>query len=267
MFEEKIRMFMRSQHMYKPGDKILAGISGGKDSLMLGLVMKYIVERDDVEAEFLHINFGQPGSELVEAYVKRFSKDLGIKLHVYRFKEDWGVGFPEIATVLRKNACSLCSQMLRYYLLYFGRDYDVVATAHNLDDIVSFLLYNAATGNTSYSSSLKPVLDTIIGVKKVKPFYYVPEERLADEAKKRGITPVPTGCPSEDEAPTVRIRRFLKEMEREVPGFRKNLLRTLIRIGTPTDSAPNKCERCGMPSYGRICSVCRMRDRIKKIVS
>ncbi|NPA86442.1 MAG: hypothetical protein GXO00_00315 [Candidatus Diapherotrites archaeon] len=261
-FEEKIRMFMRSQRMYWPGARILSGISGGKDSLMLAVVLKHVSEVDDVSVELLHLNFGQKGSELLEKHVERFASELGLPLKVWRLEDEWGMRFDELVSRLRGNPCAICSTLLRYYLLYLGRDYDAVATGHNLDDVVSFYLYNAMTGNVSFSSTLRPVLKTSVGPLKIRPFFYVREEKIAEEAKKRGIVSFPTGCPSEEEAPTVLLRRFLKDFERRVPGARKNLLRFFLEKTEPPKEPPNRCEICGMPTSGRICAVCKMKKRL-----
>ena len=263
-FEEKIRMFMRSQRMYGPGDRILAGISGGKDSMMLAVVLSYVAEKDDVEVELLHLNFGQPGSELLEKHVRRFAEELGLPIRVWRMKDEWGITFPELLARLRGNPCGVCSTLLRYYLLYFGKEYDAIATGHNLDDIVSFMLYNAMTGNVRYSATLRPVVTTFFGNKKVRPFFYVPEERLAEEAKRRGIKSLPTGCPSEEEAPTVVLRKFLREFEKRVPGARKSLLKFFLSLDVEgREGGPRACERCGMPASGRVCAVCKMKERVR----
>ncbi len=262
-FEEKIRMFMRSQRMYRPGDRILAGISGGKDSMMLAVVLKHVSEVDDVSVELLHLNFGQRGSDVLERYVVKFAEELGLPIKVWRLEDEWGMKFDELVRKVKGNPCSVCSTLLRYYLLWFGKEYDVVATGHNLDDMVSFYLFNAMTGNTRYSSTLRPVVKTSVGPLKVRPFFYVPEEKIAEEARKRGIVSFPTGCPSEDEAPTVRIRGFLKEIEKRTPGARKGLLKFFLSVTPPPEgNAPRRCEVCGMPSSGRLCAVCRMKKKV-----
>ncbi len=228
--------------------------------MMLAVVLKYVSTVDDVSVELLHLNFGQKGSKRLEEHVSRFAEELELPLRIWRFEEEWGMSFDELVQRVGGNPCSICSTLLRYYLLWFGKEYDVVATGHNLDDMVSFYLYNTMTGNTRFSSTLRPVVRTSVGPLKVRPFFYVPEERIAEEARSRGIVSFPTGCPSEEEAPTVRIRRYLKELESSVPGARKNLLRFFLSVTPPPQEKElNRCEICGMPTSGRICSVCRMK--------
>ena len=256
-------MFMRSQRMYKPGDRILAGISGGKDSMMLAVVLKHVSEVDDVSVELLHLNFGQKGSDLLEKHVINFANKLDLPIRIWRLEEEWGMKFDELVSRLGGNPCSVCSTLLRYYLLWVGKEYDVIATGHNLDDIVSFYLYNTMTGNTRFSTTLRPVIKSYVSPLKVKPFFYVPEERIAEEAKSRDIVSLPTGCPSEEEAPTVKIRKYLRDLEKQVPGARKNLLKFFLSV-TPTEErkAVNRCKICGMPTSGNICAVCKMKIKL-----
>lgn len=266
MFEEKVRLYMRSQNMYGRNSNIFSGISGGKDSLALAEVLNYIREKDGVSVTLLHLNFGQKGSNILEKYVERFADERSLPIHIWRLEDDWGLTFDELSRRTKKNPCSLCSQLLRYYLLYipWKKGADVVATGHNLDDIASFVLYNVMTGSQRYSDGLRPVVKTVVGVLKVKPFFFMKEEKIAEYVKQKNITPVPTGCPSEDEAPTVMLRRVLKEIERKTPGARKNIVKFFLNNKVVESKPPNRCKMCGMPSSGDVCSVCRLRMKVER---
>lgn len=70
--------------MIADGDRILVGLSGGKDSLclleMLAMRMKIFKPRFEVEA--LHVRMDNIDYESNTSYLENFASSLGVKLHI-----------------------------------------------------------------------------------------------------------------------------------------------------------------------------------------
>lgn len=252
---EKVVLFVKSQGMIKRGEKVLVAISGGIDSAFTAHSLAKAFE-----IGLFHIDLGIEGfSEESRKAVEKLAEDLGAPLFIYDLKKEWGLSLPEIAEKLGQSTCSVCGTIKRYYLLYAAAKYGykVIATGHNLDDIVSFLIYSAGTGQRA---ALSPITETALGIRKIKPLYYFTEEKIEKYAKNLPYTKA--SCPFGENAPTKILRRCLKDIETVRPGFRKTLLNFFIGKMDRVKTMPNKCKYCGMPSSGSVCSVCRMRIKL-----
>ncbi len=60
---EKVRQFIEKQHMIEAGDRILAGVSGGADSVCMLFVLSKLRELLDFELQVIHIEHGIRGEE------------------------------------------------------------------------------------------------------------------------------------------------------------------------------------------------------------
>ena len=132
--------------LIKEGDKVLLGLSGGKDSILLATILAYMQRHAPFKFEFkaLTVDYGRGGEY---EYIFEYCQKLGIPYELYR---------TDIYEILEQNKregtiyCSFCSRMRRGALyskaLEYG--YNKLALAHHLDDAAeSFfmnLTYNGA---------------------------------------------------------------------------------------------------------------------------
>ena len=252
--------------MWKEGSRVMVGVSGGKDSMLTLHVLSAIREKENIEVAAFHLDLSIPdySSPSLDT-IRKYTEDNDVPLFTYSLSKEWGMSLGEIAETLGRKPCSLCGLLKRYYLLKTAvkEGFDVVATGHNMDDILSFFLYNAATGGKRYFPSLLPKVKTIVGVIKVRPLYYLDENRIRKEVEALQVPYFPGKCPFSSMAPTGKIRKFLQEMEEERPGFKKTLLKFFLDVARQTPAEkPGKCKICGMPSSGEVCSVCKIKMKL-----
>ena len=120
--------------MVRGGDKILLGLSGGKDSLALAHVLKHMqnVTPEKFEFKAVTLSYGM-GEDY--AYLTRHCAEHGIEHDVI----DSSI-FEISKDKIRKNSsfCSFFSRMRRGYLYTYalGHGFNKLAIAHHLDDAV-----------------------------------------------------------------------------------------------------------------------------------
>lgn len=124
--------------MISDGDKILVGLSGGKDSLclleLLSERMRITHPRFSVEA--VHIRMENINYESDTSYLEQFAKECGVRLHVITTKfEEKDSSTP---------ACFLCSWHRRKQLFNFAQanNFNKIALGHHMDDIIHTAMLN-----------------------------------------------------------------------------------------------------------------------------
>jgi uncharacterized protein (TIGR00269 family) len=109
---------------------------------------------------------------------------------------------------------------------------------------------------------LEPTHDRF--VRKVKPLYRTSEYETAAYSFFRGIDYIVDECPNSLGASQLLYKDMLNRLEASSPGSKLNFVQEFLRRGrgalaqsAPTEP-PVDCERCGMPSFGGVCSFCRL---------
>ncbi len=251
----KVKAFLFGSGLLRKGERIAIAVSGGKDSMALAHMLR------DLNPVLFHINLGiGEYSRVSLETVRSFAEEHDLDLHVYDLKAEWGFSVPEIAEKLGKAPCAVCGTIKRYYQNRFAYENGfVLATAHTLDDVASFLVNSLTTGRVV---RIEPVLPEGPGrARKVKPLFYIKETAILSYVRENRVPHVSIRCPF-SRAPARIIREALQEVERMRPGSMKALVKTINRLAPEKNEEPRRCIYCGMPASGRVCSICRIRQRL-----
>jgi len=244
--------------------------SGGKDSAVVAWILAKYAGDLGIEVGLMHIDLGIPTySKNTRKAVEELADTLNVPLYVHEIEREWGMPLPGIVGRLRKAPCYVCGILKRYYqnVLPGPLGYNVVATGHNLDDSVGFIINNFITGQIEYIPKLSPVLpETELTVRKIKPLFWIQGSEALKYAEKNGIPYTPCRCPFQQPAPTFRIRQAFDDIEKMRPGAKKSFVKNAMRLAESrkniNERRPNKCRYCGAPTSGKICAVCKIKIRL-----
>jgi uncharacterized protein (TIGR00269 family) len=264
-FTRQVERAVRRQRMLAPTDRVLVAVSGGKDSLALWDVLAGLGY--DTTGLYLAQGIGEYSARSRQL-VETFAATRGFPLQVVDFaEEDGGMTVPAVAALTRRSPCAACGTLKRHYFDRAARDggFDVLATGHNLDDEAARLLGNVLHWQRDHLARQRPVLEPTHAafVRKVKPLYLLSEYETASYAFLRGIDYVVDECPNAAGATQLLYKDVLGRLEAASPGTKAGFVREFLRTGQPafaaeTTPAAGTCERCGMPSFGEVCSHCAL---------
>lgn len=258
--------------MIKNGDLVCVAVSGGKDSLALLHILHKMSKTHNFEIKVATIDEGIPGyrNESLEI-VRNFCSTLNVEYKIYSYKELFDLTIDEALQKReseKTSSCSICGTFRRRAIDYAAKDLgaDVIATAHNLDDVLQTFLINVLSGDIKKIGWMNPNSDKPF--KKIKPFCEIYEAEIVFYAFSNDIPFQTEPCPHMNEGIRTEIREFFNSLENQHSGIKNNLYNSILKISqTLRDSSykeMNLCKNCGSECTGKICSVCKMVLKLKQ---
>ncbi|GAA5963962.1 hypothetical protein JCM8115_000849, partial [Rhodotorula mucilaginosa] len=144
----------RRKHLFKRGEKVAIGASGGKDSTVLAYVMKLLNERYDYGLDLCLLSIDEGISGYRDASldtVKRNAEQYDMPLKILSYSELYGGWTMDkvVAEVGKKGNCTYCGVFRRQAIDRGANilDVDHIVTGHNADDVAETVLMNVLRGD------------------------------------------------------------------------------------------------------------------------
>ena len=225
-----VRKCVRDYDMLQPGDRVVAGVSGGKDSLVLLRLMAELRDHSPVPFTLHAVTLDMGYEEMDFSPVA----DLCARLEVpYTIKQ---TQIREIVFDIRKeeNPCALCAKLRRGILndaaLELGAN--KVALGHHYDDAIeTFMLSMVYEGRLS--SFLPVTYMDRTGLTLIRPMLYLHEKTVSNFAVKEALPVVHNPCPADKNTKREDMKALLYELEGRYPGLKDNIFGGLQRSPLP----------------------------------
>jgi len=240
--------------MIRPVDRLLLGLSGGKDSLSLLHILRHFQRHAPVRFELGAATLDPQIEGFDPAPLKDYVRGLGIPYFYHREP------MVERARAHMKNDsfCAFCSRIRRGVLYRIARDnsYNVLVLAQHLDDLAESFLMSAFHGGTLKTMKAHYVIDAG-DLRVIRPLVYVRERQLADFAASSGLPVIPDNCPACFDMPTQRqhMKALLEIEERQQKRLFSNLINAMRPLMGETKSneglGTSNEERLGTPRSKR----------------
>jgi len=271
--EERVGLTITRENLIASGDCIAVGLSGGKDSTALLLLLHTLLEsRTDVRIVAVTVDEGIAGyrEETVRS-AECLVRDLGIEHYVFSFTELFGDTLDGILRGRESRACSICG-ILRKKALITGAEQvgaSRLATGHNLDDEAQSVLMNVLRGDLVRLARNSSAASGGRFIPRIKPLMYIHEKEIAAYLLVRGAWADLPECPYACHALRREVREMLGGLEYEFPGTMLRLLESRKAVtgicSTRSAGEPFRhCAVCGDPCSGEICQLCRLRQSLNR---
>lgn len=214
--------------LIEAGDKILVGVSGGKDSLALleVLALRARDPKQDYSVVAAHIAVENVAYEVDGDYIRDFCERLGVT-YVCR----------TIATTVEegsgKPACFVCSWNRRKTLFEIAKEQNCnkLALGHHRDDAIESLLMSMMFNGTI--ASMPPKLDMFDHTfELIRPFIYLTNEETLQYAAYRKFKKQKKNCPYEQATNRSAVADIIRQMEALSPHVKGNLFAAMKNIQT-----------------------------------
>lgn len=189
-------------------DRIAVGLSGGKDSIFLSLILK-LLQMHSKKEFYLKAVYVDPGFP-VQDNIKNihvFTDELELDLHIIETK---------IADYITSNKsdkpCSKCAHFRKGAIIDYMKKNDLnkLALGHHLDDAVeTFLLNIIYSGQLRALQPLRYLSENQINI--IRPLIYLRESTIRSEIKKRDIKISKSSCPYDGNSARAEVRKKFAE--------------------------------------------------------
>ena len=224
-----LRRCVEDYGMISAGDRVGVGVSGGKDSVVLLVLLAELQKYNSIpfylEAITIDMGLGMDYSG-IEALCKRLN-----------------VPFTRVETQIapiifehrkEKNPCSMCSKMRRGALnqTLLDRGLNKLALGHHYDDAVeTFLMSLLYEGRIS---CFQPVTDLDrTGIIQIRPMLYIHEQSIDHFATRQNLPVITNRCPVDKQTKREEIKKLVYDLSAVYPDLKDRVFGAMQRFPLP----------------------------------
>jgi tRNA 2-thiocytidine biosynthesis protein TtcA len=224
--------------LLEKGDKVLVGLSGGKDSTFLlyalAVLTKHLPFPVGVEAMTIDLGFKRV-EEMDWSSLQEICDLLQVPYRIQRVElaEDI-LHHPD------QTPCSQCAYFRRAIIHNYARKhgFNKVAFAHHYDDVVETFLMSILYSGQVTTFLPKTYLERT-GVTVIRPLIYLREREIRSFINKLGFTPVPSPCSLDGYTKRAEIKELIRQLQKKNPHTFVHLA-AAMREGRPMQFWPRE---------------------------
>lgn len=221
---------VKEYDMVQAGDRIAVCISGGKDSMLLALLMQDLQRTVDFELVFLAMDPGYAPAG--RAHLEENAARLGLPLEIFE------------TNVLRvagnhaaEHPCFLCAKMRRGHLYTEAqrRGCNKIALGHHYDDAIETVLMGLIYGGQVQAMLPRVKAKNYAGMELIRPLYLTREKSVQAWADFCGLTFLPCDCPAktrETDTKRAEIKALIASLAAGNPQIEANILNAVKNVDT-----------------------------------
>lgn len=229
VLNRKVGKALHRYNMISDGDRILVGLSGGKDSFTLMWILNERQSRVPINYELFAV-YIDPGfekglSEPIADYWNKTGFELGVEHTDY--------GILAHSSQNRENPCFLCSRLRRKRLFEIADEFgcNKLALGHNKDDIIETLFINICyAGEISTMMPFQTFFQERFTL--IRPLAFVDEDVIGRFAKEKGWPVFVNPCPSAKVSKRQEIKTLLKQLYKSNRKVKGNIFRAMSHVKT-----------------------------------
>src|SRR6202158_3679280 len=227
--------------MIEDGDRVMRGLSGGRDSWALLQLLDVLRQRAPVRFSLVAVNVDSGYKEYKHGLIAKACEARGWDYRI----EHTGIG-QLIEDILDgdQTPCSLCARLRRGVLYRVAKEVEAtkIALGHHADDFIETLLLNVFFAGALKAMPAKLVSDDGAHVV-IRPLVLVGEEEARAYTKECELPVIGCCCPACGDLglQRQRIKRLLMDLEGEHPGVKQSMLKALGNVAPRhlPDTRPN----------------------------
>ena len=207
--KKEVLAYIKQNKMIEQNDMVLAGVSGGSDSMAMLRVLKELQPELKFTLRVVHVHHGIRGQEADRdsSFVENICREWQIPCVIYYYdvpelSRKWKLGEEETGRIVRKEA-------FQKEISAWNPETRIrIALAHNQEDLAETMIHNLCRGTGLRGlCTMRPVDGEII-----RPILCLSRKKIADYLKEENISHIQDSTNLSDEYTRNRIRHHILPM-------------------------------------------------------
>jgi tRNA 2-thiocytidine biosynthesis protein TtcA len=216
--------------LIEDGDRVLVGLSGGKDSWALIQILDVLRKRAPIRFTLVALTVDSGYPDFQGGLIARACAERGWEHHIQR--TTIGETIDDLLDP-SETPCALCARLRRGVLYRRAAELGAtkIALGHHADDFIETLLLNLFFAGSLKAMPARLVSDDGAHVV-VRPLAYVSEDEARAYTKERGLPIIGCCCPACGDLALQRqrLKRLIFDLEREHAGVKSSMLKALGNV-------------------------------------
>jgi tRNA 2-thiocytidine biosynthesis protein TtcA len=227
---KKVTKAISEHRLIEDGDRVMVGLSGGKDSWALIRILDVLRQRAPIAFSLIAVTVDSGYDGYRHDVIAKTCEQRGWEYRIIH--TDIG---DLVDDLLDQSAtpCSLCARMRRGVLYRIATEVGAtkIALGHHLDDFIETLLLNLFFAGSLKAMPARLVSDDGAHVV-VRPLVGVTESEARNYAKEQGLPIISCCCRAcgDLSLQRQRVKRLIAELEVEHPEIKNSMIRALGNV-------------------------------------
>ena len=223
---------IKTYQLLEEGDRVAVCVSGGKDSMLLAVLMRLLQRHSDFPfgLEFLAMDPGY--SPQNRARLEANGALLGLDLHIFE------TDVFQVAAWAEKNPCYLCARMRRGHLYKRARELgcNKIALGHHFNDVIETTVLAMFYGAQLQCMPPKLHSANYPGMELIRPLYRVHEEAILAWMRYNELEFLQCACRFTEKAAPCggskrqEVKELLARLKETNPNIEKNVFQSLHAV-------------------------------------
>ena len=224
---------VRSYELLKPGDRVAVCVSGGKDSLMLAVLMRLLQRHFEIPFEVRCLIMDPGYSPENRATVESSARRLGLD---YTLVES---DVFEAAAIREKHPCFMCARMRRGCLYRHARELgcNKLALSHHFDDVVETTLMAMLYGGQVQAMPPRLRAKNAPGMEVIRPLYRVRERDIVNWQEAYALKCPRCACRlarREEDSARSAVKALIARLDAQNPRVSQNIFNSIHTVQLDT---------------------------------
>ena len=229
---KKVTKAISDYRLIEDGDRVMVGLSGGKDSWALLQILDVLRQRAPIRFTLIGVTVDSGYDGYRHDLIARTCEQRGWEYRIIHTE----IG-ELVDDLIDQNAtpCSLCARMRRGVLYRIADEVAAtkIALGHHLDDFIETLLLNLFFAGSLKAMPARLVSDNGEHVV-VRPLVTVTEAEARSYAKEQALPIISCCCRAcgDLSLQRQRVKRLIAELEVEHPEIKNSMIRALANVAS-----------------------------------
>ncbi len=221
---------LKEFNMVNDGDHVAVCFSGGKDSVVLALLMLELHRYSSTKFRLSMICMDPGFPDAVRRDLDQLIESLELDVKIFD-----STMFETLKTMNTKTPCFMCARMRRGFLYERARQIGAnkIALGHHMDDVAETIMMNMLY--QSKYMTMMPVIDSqnFEDMKLIRPMYYIQEKDIIRYMKYNDIVAIPCSCDVElgkKDSKRDEVKELIMQIEKTNPDAKRSIVNSAKNV-------------------------------------